>query len=107
MSLNMDRFAPKIRISIDRKFQFIIEMGVLGAVFILSYLLRFDFSIPHDYFHLMLLQLPLIMGVHWALLLVWGTYLRHLNRGFCPKHKLPQRRKPLVRWLKHIGFNLI
>jgi len=81
MTLDMDRFTTsKIQISFDREFRFIGEMEVLGAVFILAYLLRFDLSIPHDYSHLMLLQLSLIMGLHWALLLVWGAYLRHLNR---------------------------
>jgi FlaA1/EpsC-like NDP-sugar epimerase len=66
----------KIPISIGRVAQFAIDLVVLGSVFIFAYLLRFDFAIPPGYARVMLLQLPLIVGMQWALLLVLGSYRR-------------------------------
>lgn len=72
MNLPMSR----IPISIGRMAQFAIDLMVLGSGFIFAYLLRFDFAIPPGYARVMLLQLPLIVGMQWALLLVLGAYRR-------------------------------
>ena len=67
---------PIPRVSPGRSVQFAIDLFVLSAVFILAYLLRFDFSIPPRAADTMLRQLPLVVGWQWLLLLALGTYRR-------------------------------
>ena len=67
---------PIPRVSPGRSAQFAIDLFVLSAVFILAYLLRFDFSIPPRAADTMLRQLPLVVGWQWLLLLALGTYRR-------------------------------
>ena len=67
---------PVPRVSPGRSAQFAIDVFVLSAVFILAYLLRFDFSIPPRAADTMLRQLPLVVGWQWLLLLALGTYRR-------------------------------
>ncbi len=72
----MNLSISRVQISAARATQFVIDWVILGSVFILAYLLRFDFAIPPNYARLMLFQLPLVLAVHWVLLLSLGAYRR-------------------------------
>ena len=59
---------------LTRKTQFALDLVVLIAAFILAYLLRFDFDIPRDNSIPMLKQLPYVVLIEFAALIMAGVY---------------------------------
>jgi FlaA1/EpsC-like NDP-sugar epimerase len=59
---------------LTRPIQFLMDLSVLVMAFVLSYLLRFDFTIPEERFINLLAQLPYIVSVQFGALLVAGVY---------------------------------
>lgn len=58
----------------NRPGQFVLDLGVLTAAFVLSYLLRFEFDIPAREFHNMVVQLPLVLLLQFGAMQVFGIY---------------------------------
>jgi FlaA1/EpsC-like NDP-sugar epimerase len=58
----------------NRPGQFVLDLGVLTAAFVLSYLLRFEFDIPSGEFHNMTVQLPLVLLLQFGAMQVFGIY---------------------------------
>ena len=59
---------------LTRKTQFALDLLFLVAAFILAYLLRFDFDIPRDNALPMLKQLPYVVLIEFAALIMAGVY---------------------------------
>ena len=57
-----------------KRFQVLLDLTVLSASFVLSYLLRFDFSIPHSDFLKMEYQLPFVVAIQWSTIWWTGMY---------------------------------
>ena len=57
-----------------RPVQYLLDVAALSAVFVLSYLIRFEFTLPHDMRALCLRQLPLVVLFQFAALSVFGVY---------------------------------
>jgi FlaA1/EpsC-like NDP-sugar epimerase len=52
--------------------QTILDLGVLSAAFIVAYLLRFDFQVPRNFWHSMLVQGPFVVLLQFVLLTLVG-----------------------------------
>ena len=59
---------------LNRRVQFGLDLVVLSGVFLLSYLLRFDFQIPETHFVRAIVQLPVVVTVQFAALFGSGVY---------------------------------
>jgi FlaA1/EpsC-like NDP-sugar epimerase len=57
-----------------RPVQYLLDVAALSAAFVLSYLIRFEFALPHDVRDLCLRQLPLVVLFQFAALSVFGVY---------------------------------
>lgn len=57
-----------------RKVQFALDLAVLSAAFVLSYLLRFEFDVPPEQIQASFIQLPYVVLLQFALLFVTGVY---------------------------------
>lgn len=57
-----------------KQIQFGLDIISLVSAFILAYLLRFDFTIPDQYLHQMLVQLPYVVLVQLVMLILAGVY---------------------------------
>ncbi len=66
--------APPWQRLMNRPGQFVLDLGVLTAAFVLSYLLRFDFEIPAGELHSMLAQLPLVLLLQFGAMQIFGIY---------------------------------
>src|SRR5467141_2515813 len=59
---------------LTKQFQFLLDLMILVAAFMLAYLLRFDFAIPPDYVYRMLVQLPCVVLLQVVTLNVTGVH---------------------------------
>jgi FlaA1/EpsC-like NDP-sugar epimerase len=59
---------------LSRRVQYVLDLVVLAAAFVLSYALRFDFVIPHGTVHNLFVQLPLVLLLQFAALQAFGIY---------------------------------
>lgn len=57
-----------------RQAQFLLDLGVLAAAFVLAYLVRFEFRIPADEQHNLLTQLPYVLVVQLAAYFLTGIH---------------------------------
>jgi FlaA1/EpsC-like NDP-sugar epimerase len=57
-----------------RPVQYLLDVAALSAAFVLSYLIRFEFTLSHDVRDLCLRQLPLVVLIQFAALSVFGVY---------------------------------
>jgi len=57
-----------------REVQYLLDLGILLAVFGLAYLLRFDFSIPPEQLQRALIQAPVVILVQLAVVFTTGIY---------------------------------
>ncbi|MDY7092242.1 MAG: sugar transferase [Acidobacteriota bacterium] len=57
-----------------RQAQFLLDLGVLAAAFVLAYLLRFEFRIPADEQHNLLIQLPYVLVLQLAAYFLTGIH---------------------------------
>ncbi|MFQ5527090.1 MAG: polysaccharide biosynthesis protein [Thermoanaerobaculia bacterium] len=57
-----------------REVQYALDLSVLALAFALAYLLRFDFEVPGEYVRPALVQLPLTVGIQFAVILTLGVY---------------------------------
>jgi len=57
---------------LTRRLQFLLDTFVLLLAFVISYLLRFDFFIPPDWAHNLLVQIPFVVLVQFAALNLAG-----------------------------------
>lgn len=57
-----------------RGIQIALDITALAGVFLLSYLIRFDFSLPTDLFPLILAQLGLVVPLQFCFLRLFGTH---------------------------------
>lgn len=57
-----------------RPVQYLFDVAALSAAFVLSYLIRFEFTLPPDWRDLCLRQLPLVVLFQFAALSVFGVY---------------------------------
>jgi FlaA1/EpsC-like NDP-sugar epimerase len=57
---------------LNRRLQFLLDVLVLTAAFAVAYLLRFDFAIPRDWLHHVLVQLPFVVFLQFATLNLAG-----------------------------------
>ena len=79
--MQFDFFSPKIRQTLKdfvyfwrRPVQLALDLLMLSAAFLLSYLLRFDFNVPRNYWENALTQLPFVVLVQFAALFMIGGY---------------------------------
>jgi len=59
---------------LNRPMQFVLDLAVLAAAFVLAYLLRFDFALHVTQGHLIFAQLPLVLLVQFASLFLAQVY---------------------------------
>lgn len=59
---------------LGRQVQFALDLSVLAAAFVLSYLLRFEFDVPFQQIQNLAIQLPFVVLLQFALLFVTGVY---------------------------------
>lgn len=59
---------------LHRRFQFLLDLAVLVAALWISYLIRFDFSIPKPYVEAALVQTPLVVLIQFGCLVGFGAY---------------------------------
>src|SRR5256885_379137 len=57
---------------LSRRLQFLLDVAVLVAAFSLAYFLRFDFAIPPEWLHKVLVQLPYVVLLQFAALNLAG-----------------------------------
>ncbi|HYO90204.1 MAG TPA: hypothetical protein VEQ40_01145, partial [Pyrinomonadaceae bacterium] len=57
---------------LNRRLQFLLDVLVLTVAFVLSYLLRFDFAIPPNWLHYVLVQLPFVVLLQFTALNLAG-----------------------------------
>lgn len=57
---------------LNRRLQFLLDVLVLTGAFALAYLLRFDFAIPPEWLHHVLVQLPFVVFLQFAVLNLSG-----------------------------------
>lgn len=57
-----------------KRYQLMVDLSVLAGSFILAYLLRFDFNMPEQDFHRLLVQLPYVVLIQFLALLLAGGY---------------------------------
>ena len=66
--------APPWQRLMNRPGQFVLDLGVLSAAFVLAYMLRFEFDIPAREFHNMVVQLPLVLLLQFGAMHAFGIY---------------------------------
>lgn len=54
--------------------QVLIDLTLFAAAFAVSYLLRYDFSLPFQVFKQLLFQLPYVVGLEYGLLMLFGAH---------------------------------
>ncbi len=59
---------------LSRPVQFVLDLIVMVAAFVLAYALRFEFAIPEYYIEPMLIQLPLVVLIQFGCLHLTGVY---------------------------------
>ena len=59
---------------LTRQAQFALDLLALALAFVLAYLLRFDFAVPKPEFPRAMLQLPCVMAIQFATLMMAGIY---------------------------------
>jgi FlaA1/EpsC-like NDP-sugar epimerase len=59
---------------LTKNVQFVLDLTVLLAAFILAYLIRFDFVIPRNFYHPLLTQISYVVLVQFAALALAGVY---------------------------------
>ncbi|MFZ9889602.1 MAG: nucleoside-diphosphate sugar epimerase/dehydratase, partial [Myxococcota bacterium] len=59
---------------LTRPYQFLLDIGVLGAAFFTSYLLRFELDVPVNFQRNALVQLPFVLLVQFGALFAAGVY---------------------------------
>jgi len=59
---------------LTRRVQFLLDLAVLVAAFVLAYLLRFDFDLQDPWIDRLAIQLPLVVMVQFSSLLLTGIY---------------------------------
>jgi len=59
---------------LSRRVQYVLDLGVLVAAFVLAYLLRFEFEIPDPWWDRAVIQLPLVVMIQFSTLLLTGIY---------------------------------
>jgi FlaA1/EpsC-like NDP-sugar epimerase len=57
-----------------KQIQFGLDLIILVSAFVLAYLLRFDFEIPEQYVHQLLVQLPYVVLLELMMLVLAGVY---------------------------------
>src|SRR5215210_653307 len=57
---------------LNRRLQFLLDVLVLTVAFAVAYLLRFDFTIPPEWLHHVLVQLPFVVFLQFATLNLAG-----------------------------------
>ena len=70
------RFSPsRLRpLVLTRRVQFLLDLVVLVAAFLLAYLLRFEFEIPDPWWDRAVIQLPAVVMIQFSTLLLTGIY---------------------------------
>lgn len=76
VSGRMNKFIPVPKVSPGRLAQFAIDLMIMACVYVLAYLLRFEFAIPRPTAKFMFYQLPFVAGLQWCLLVLLGAYRR-------------------------------
>jgi FlaA1/EpsC-like NDP-sugar epimerase len=64
---------PWLRLFV-RQLQFVLDTATLSSAFLLAYLLRFDFSFPEEETRAILLQLPYVVALQCAALMLTGIH---------------------------------
>jgi len=59
---------------LSRQFQFLLDVGVLVVAFLVSYVLRFEFSVPAVNVKNLMVQLPLVVLLQFGAMHVFGIY---------------------------------
>jgi len=59
---------------LGRQVQFALDLSVLAAAFVASYLLRFEFDVPPEQIQASAIQLPFVVLLQFSLLFVTGVY---------------------------------
>jgi len=59
---------------LSRQFQFLLDMGVLVVAFLVSYVLRFEFSVSADNVKSLMVQLPLVVLLQFGAMHIFGIY---------------------------------
>src|SRR5215471_19615135 len=59
---------------LTRRVQFALDFSVLVGAFLLAYLLRFEFDVPREWLHPMLVQLPCVVLLQFAALNLSGVH---------------------------------
>jgi FlaA1/EpsC-like NDP-sugar epimerase len=75
---------PPWRRLMNRPGQFLVDLAMLAAAFLLSYLLRFEFVIPEQYFHNLAIQLPMVLLFQLGAMQIFGIYAfiwRYIGMG--------------------------
>lgn len=72
----MSKWISVPKVSPGRSAQFAIDLMLMSGVYVLAYLLRFEFAIPRPMANYMLQQLPFVVGLQWCLLVLLGAYRR-------------------------------
>jgi FlaA1/EpsC-like NDP-sugar epimerase len=65
---------PLWAFTLQRRTQFLLDLCALTACFLFAYLLRFDFSVPELRWDQALIQVPLVVLVQFAVLVLTGIY---------------------------------
>jgi FlaA1/EpsC-like NDP-sugar epimerase len=75
-ALASERFGRRARLVglVARQLQFVLDLSVLVGAFAISYLLRFEFSIPKDFLRDALVQAPYVVLVQFSALVATGVY---------------------------------
>ncbi len=74
--VSMKKLIPVPKVSPGRSAQFAIDLMIMSGMYVLAYLLRFEFAIPRPMANDMFQQLPFVVGLHWCLLVLLGAYRR-------------------------------
>ena len=72
--LKRRRHEPAWQRLLSRPMQFFLDLLVLVLAFVVSYELRFDFAVPPEMVEKLLVQLPLVVLVQFAAMMVFGIY---------------------------------
>jgi FlaA1/EpsC-like NDP-sugar epimerase len=68
------QFVPPWQRLMSRPGQYIVDIAMLAAALVVSYLLRFEFVIPENQFHNLLVQLPLVLLLQFGSMHIFGIY---------------------------------
>jgi len=58
----------------QRPVQFVLDVSILSATFVIAYSLRFDFSVPQSNVENLLIQLPLVVLLQFSAMQLFGVY---------------------------------